>query len=412
MNQREKCIVQINAVYGKGSTGNIVSDIHNFLTKEGYKSYVFTPDNILLKNNCSQIKKIGNKIDYLIHAILWRILQNQGWNSYISTLKFCKQLKTISPDIVHLHNLHSNYIHLGILLRFLAKEKVTVVLTMHDCWFFTGNCFHFLKYNNCQKWISNCVDCSKYKTNLYKTITNSLFTYKKKLFKNLTKLAIIGVSEWITSCSKKSSVLSEANYFQTIYNWVDTEIFKPRNSLEKVKKRYDLDNKKIILGVSQGWSEDKGLNEFKKLSQRLSEEAIIILVGDPGRQKSTKNIKFIGYTANIYELAELYAAADVFVNPSKMETFGKVTAEALSSGVPVVCYANTGMIELVDDKVGKCVENGSIEMLLLETENVLKIGKNNYKNICRKRALEMFDKNKQLEKYIKFYEKITGGLEI
>ena len=318
-------------------------------------------------------------------------------------------MKLISPDIVHLHNLHSNYIQIGVLLRFLAKENISVILTMHDCWFFTGNCFHFLKYNNCQNWLTSCENCPKYGTRIYKKITQQLFKSKKNLFRDLNKLAIIGVSEWITFCSRKSTVLCNANYFKTIYNWVDCEIFKPMNSVDRVRKKYQISNKKIILGVSQGWSKDKGLLEFQVLSEKISDKAIVVLVGDPCGQSCTENIKFIGYTKDILELAELYAAADVFVNPSRMETFGKVTAEALASGTPVVCYGNTGTKELVDDTVGECVDDGSIEMLLSATEKVIKLGKSRYKNACRERALQMFDKNKQLAKYIEFYNRIMGG---
>lgn len=51
-----------------------------------------------------------------------------------------------------------------------------------------------------------------------------------------------------------------------------------------------------------------------------------------------------------------------------------MTAEALASGTPVVCYGNTGTMELVNNSVGECVPDGSQEMLLAATEKILKTG--------------------------------------
>lgn len=404
MNKKRKCIVQINAVFEKGSTGSIVADIHNILKNKGYDSYVFIPYDGQEYNDNIEIKRIGNRADHLSHAILWRVFQNQGWNSYLSTIKLCRQLKKLHPDIVHLHNLHSNYIHLGILLKFLAKEKTTVVVTMHDCWFFTGNCFHFMKYNNCQNWKLNCSNCPRYKKKIYKFITQRLWNRKRNLFRKINKLAVLGVSEWIIECAKEATAFDKVKYFHTIYNWIDCDIFKPIESKNRVREKYKLDKKRMVLGVSQGWSNEKGLLEFKLISEKFFDDVIVVLVGNSCGHLDTKNMKFIGYTKDMSELADLYSAADVFVNPSRMETFGKVTAEALASGTPVVCYANTGTVELVNDKVGECVEDGNIDRLLMATEKILKIGKENYTTQCRLRALQYFEKNRQLLKHIDFYE--------
>ena len=50
------------------------------------------------------------------------------------------------------------------------------------------------------------------------------------------------------------------------------------------------------------------------------------------------------------ELAALYRSADVFVFPSKTDTFGNVMIEALSSGVPVAAYPVVGPIDVLTDR--------------------------------------------------------------
>lgn len=410
MNTKNLRVVQINATYGKGSTGSIVKDIHEFLLENGLESFVFA--SVINKSEIQsdyRIKKIGGKIDHFIHAILWRLFQNQGWNSFFATKLLCKRINILAPDIVHLHNLHSNYINMSVILRFLAKEKIPTVLTMHDCWFFTGNCFHFLRYSNCQKWRTSCKDCPKYKSSFYKKITLNNFNKKRDLFGNNQKLGIIGVSQWITNCSMNSEILKKSKMFCAIYNWIDCNVFMPYDSKEYIKNKYGIeDDKKIILGVSQSWSELKGINEFRLIAKEFYNEAVVLLVGDRSGEKDTENLKILGYTENEVELAQLYAAADVFVNPSRMETFGKVSAEALACGTPAACYDNTGTKELIDPEVGQCVEDGNIELLISAINKIFADGKEKYSAACRNRALQLFDKNIQLQKYVEKYKSILG----
>lgn len=64
---------------------------------------------------------------------------------------------------------------------------------------------------------------------------------------------------------------------------------------------------------------------------------------------------FLGHRPND-ELAEIYASADVFVFPSRTDTFGNVIVEALASGTPVAGYPVTGPIDIVGDGVGGVVD--------------------------------------------------------
>ena len=81
---------------------------------------------------------MGNAVDWKVHAALCRLLGRQGYYSTIETYKFIEKIKKIEPDIVHLHNLHSNFINIDVLFKFLAKKDIATVITMHDCWYFTG----------------------------------------------------------------------------------------------------------------------------------------------------------------------------------------------------------------------------------------------------------------------------------
>lgn len=398
-------IVQINAVYGVGSTGNIVKDIHEMLIEHGHDSYVFW--GILCKNanNDELFYQIGSVLDHKIHAFLRRIGKNQGWHSKLATILACNKLKSLKPDIVHLHNLHSNYMHLPTLLKFLGRNNINVLLTVHDCWFYTGYCNHYYKYNNCQNWKNGCNNCPAVPS-LYSSYIRHLFSTKTKLFSEINNLHCNGVSQW-TMSDITNSIAINPKSCSFIYNWIDTKIFKPYDKRDEILHNYGVSStKKIILGVAQGWSKDKGLEEFELISEALGDAVTIILVGNYEGPEISKNILFIGYTGSQQKLAELYSAADVFVNPSSFETFGLVTAEAMACGTPVVAYNNTGTKELITSDCGVLVENKNYIKLVDSVKEVISKPKEFFSEKCVYNVNKKFEKNKQLAKYLALYEDI------
>ena len=85
-------IIQINAVYGVGSTGHIVQDIHEMLCAKGYESYVFWATVGANINNPVHFYQIGSKLDHKAHAVLRRIGQDQGWHSKLATKAACEKI--------------------------------------------------------------------------------------------------------------------------------------------------------------------------------------------------------------------------------------------------------------------------------------------------------------------------------
>ena len=391
-------IVQINAVYGIGSTGRIVQDISAALTAQGHSAYVFWASQCKKDVN-AQFIRVGNTLDHKLHALLRRLDGKQGWHSKGATQKLCRQLLEIEPDVVHLHNLHSNYIHLPTLLTFLGEENIPTLITLHDCWMFTaGACMH---YHSCCQWEQGCNNCPLSKPGQKETA--KMYRVKKELYTQMQNLYINGVSKWTTDVAKQS-MLKSARDNRCIYNWVDTDIFKPQENTEAIREKYGIPaHHKLILGVSQGWSEEKGLKEFELIAEKLADQATVLLVGQGKNIPAMPNLRCIGFTNNRQELVELYSAADVLVNPSKAETFGLVTAEAMACGTPIVAYNNTGSAELVVPQCGVLVPDGDVTALLEGIKTVVGQGKSCYAAACVTHVRENFQKEKQLQKYMDFY---------
>jgi glycosyltransferase involved in cell wall biosynthesis len=85
-----------------------------------------------------------------------------------------------------------------------------------------------------------------------------------------------------------------------------------------------------------------------------------VVVGDgPERmmfERKHADVKFVGYKVN-EELSQYVAAADVFVFPSRTDTFGLVLLEAMASGVPVAAYPVTGPIDVVQRGVSGILDD-------------------------------------------------------
>ncbi|MBR3002606.1 MAG: glycosyltransferase [Clostridia bacterium] len=391
-------IVRINAVYAVASTGRTVKEAHEYLIENGHDSYVYVGSNGQYPKNVFQI---GNKFGRKMHALLSRVFGLQGYYSYFSTTILIKKLKKIQPDVVHLSNLHSNYINLGILLKYLAKYDVPTVIQLHDCWFFTGRCVYYTE-EKCDGFRTGCKKCIKnYNGNpsLLFDRAEKMYNDKKKWFNDISKLHVVGVSNWITDEAKKSFFDKHVK-FSSIYNWIDLNKFKPGKQDKKNKRP-------IVLSVATSWTENKGLYDIIKIAKKIPEADFVLVGGCTKKIDGLDNVKIVGKTNNVEELVEYYQNADVFLNPSRQETFGKVTAEALACGTPVIVYNVTAMPELVGKNCGYVIPYLNIDEMSNKVKQIIEDGKIKYTYNCRKWAEDKFDKNKIMKEWMNLYKSLS-----
>lgn len=350
-------IVQINVTCGVGSTGKICLAVSELLNERGIENYVLFSE---YESDYKNAIKYADTKALKIEALKSRVFGNYGFNSKSITKNLIAHLKRISPDVVHLHNLHGHNCDLKELIKYLAENKIKVFWTFHDCWAFTGYCTHF-DMIGCNKWQSACCECQARKEySWFFDKSEKLFNLKKALLtENELDLTIITPSKWLASLIGQSFL----KQYKTIVinNGIDTEIFKETKS--KFREKYSLQNKKLILGVAFDWDEKKGIDVFVKLSSALPEEYKIVLVGvsDTLKQSLPQNILSITRTQNQKELAEIYSAADVLFNPTRQENFPTVNLEALSCGTPVVTFNTGGSPETIDSTCGVVVEKDNIK---------------------------------------------------
>lgn len=408
MKEQSMKIVQINATYGLGSTGMIVKDIHELLLKQNVVSYVACALSSITGENIIKMESTAGR---KWHALMTRVMGRQGYNSKRATKKLILQLREIKPDIVHLHNLHSNYINLKLLFDYLLREEINTVLTLHDCWFFTGKCFHYLA-EGCMKWKKECGACPRKKKDipsLFFDRSREVYLDKKRMYSNMKSLYTVAVSKWLESQARQS-ILRNSGIYQ-IYNGVDINTFSDKG--QGWRRRHHLRAEEfVVLGMANKWLDAANRSVLEQIVEKLNDSISLVLVGcTDDTVIDSKYVVKMGYITDRAELAEIYSSADVFVNLTWEDSLPTVNIEALACGTPVISYDSGGSPEIMDEKTGIVVPQGAGEAVWSAICKVKSEGRQTYSAACRERAETYYDKNKQYELYLNLYQSICARSE-
>lgn len=409
-----KKLLQINPVLRVNtSTGRIMQEIGELAMLHGWKTYMaYSKGRDGIKECKSEIVPVGDVWSTAWHGLETRLLDRHGLASDRATREFVKRIEKIAPDIVHIHNIHGYFLNYRILFDFLSKSGIPVVWTVHDCWLYTGHCYYY-SYAGCNKWQTGCGHCPQKKefpASYFSDRSHRNWLDKKTAFTSmpLDKLTIVPVSDWIREEMSRSFL--KDYHFQVIHNGINTEVFDVYDATA-VRQQYSLGDKHIFLGVASIWSREKGLADFIKMSELIRQDEVIVLVGiKPEDMKLLpKNVVAIARTENIHQLAELYSAADVFINPTWQDNYPTVNLEAIACGTPVVTYRTGGSIEAITDTTGFIVEQGDVAGLVDAARCIIRRGKEAYRNVCRQYAVANFRKEDRYADYLNLYRQLTEG---
>lgn len=316
-------ILEINTVANSSNAvGRLMMSLVAELRAQGHRCFVATG-----RGDFRDVDyKIGNKLSVYNHYFWSRINDSEGRHSSSATRSLVKYLREINPDVVHLHNLHGHYVNIDILITALAKWGGKVVMTMHDLWWLTGHCSQF-DHIGCVPWEDGCRDCDRhgieYPVSIFNRAESNLNKKRELLTSIIGQLTIVVPTEWMRG-SVAQSYLGGVKC-QVIPNGVDTKIFHPATT--------DVERSGLLC-VAARWSPSKKLDKVVRLSRETDLE--ITVVGDlMGNKLDKSRIKHIRHLPPV-ELAKLYQRCAVLVNPSQVESYGMVTVEGLSCGVPVV----------------------------------------------------------------------------
>lgn len=404
-------IVQINSVCGVGSTGRIAVDIAEAAEKRGHVCYIaFGHGQTAISNSY----KIGNKLEHLFHnAFFTRLLGLHGYGSIIATVLLTRWLGKNKPDIIHIHNIHANYLNYRILFRYIIKHKIPVVFTLHDCFNFTGKCSHYT-FVNCEKWKTECGNCPVYKTTTVPSLlfdqSRRIYNEKKKLYSSIQSCSVVAVSQWLKGEAEQSILNTNGHSVYCIYNWIDCNKFK-RASNESISvfcKKYGLErNIKYLVSVNQLWRKNTiNYLDAVNLSNKLPAGYKLVIIG--GLERGTlldPNIIHISYITSQEELAVAYSLAEAYVHFSIQDTFGLVIGEAMACGTIPITYSSTACAE-VPGGYGIVVQPRDINAIIEALPQIEE--KKKFREEMIQYVKDNYDKFTNTNKYVDLYEQMIN----
>lgn len=403
-------VFQINTVCGSGSTGRIVENLARMLEKHGDESIIAYARGQASKEVMTW--KFGSRWSIYFHGMMTRLTDRHGLYSKKATRELIKKIEEYNPDIIHLHNIHGYYLNYEILFDFLRLYHKPVIWTLHDCWSYTGHCSHYSGVG-CERWKAECHNCPlkrEYPGSLFLDNSIKNFEEKKSCFTSLSELYLITPSKWLLEQVKQSFFGNNKNiHCKVIPNGIETNKFVRRNTL--LREEYGLQNKKVILGVANVWTKQKGFEDFLKLSQMLDEQYKLVMIGVSTKQKELiqsqyENILPLSRTKDIDELIAWYSVADIYFNSSIEETMGMTTGEAICCETPVVAYNSTAVPESVGRDCGIVVEAKNLEQVKLAITTILSQNEK-YVIGCQKYR-QNFSEEKANDAYYRTYQELVS----
>lgn len=399
-------LLQLDACLNSGSTGRITEEIAKLAIKMEWDCDIIHGSRYVNYPSVMHTFQPGSVSDEYLHYAEYYFLDNDGLASRRSTLRLIKQIQSINPDVIQIHDIHDHWLNYRLLFQYLNTLDTPIVWTQHDCWAFTGDCAHFTSFN-CSKWKSGCAGVCPFRAKSYvrRILNHSKEHYeiKKQLFTATKNLILVPVSYWLEDVLKDSFLKNKS--ILTIYNGIDTDVFRPIDDVCNTIKKFGIECQKYVIGVATAWSSKKGFDDYCKLAQVLPNDVKIVLVGldNKHRQEAEKNgIIGISRTENVSDLVALYNGASIVMNLSYEETFGLTTVEGLACGTPSIVYNATASPELVTQETGLIVEPGNLSGVVDAVHSLL--SKEKPVEACRKRAISFFNKDKRFVDYINLYK--------
>lgn len=403
-------LLQINVSANYGSTGKITEQIGLVAQAKGWDCY-----QVFAYGQPSALKLIstGGSLNRYLHFGEQRIFDNEGLASRFVTKRIVRRIKELRPDIIQLHNIHDHYINYRILFDYLNSTEIPVVFTIHDFWPITGHCFHFIGAD-CNRWKEEgCHDCPMahvFPNNFFSRAKEN-YELKKRLFAANQNMHLVAVSQWVGNLMKESFLGDKE--MTVIPNGIDTKLFAPTLDISGSKIisefKHATEGKFVILAVAARWDVgDKRLEDYIEMSEMLSDDEVLVLVGvnDTIKAKLPPKIKGLGRTEIPQELAAIYTLSDVLISLSGSETFGLTVIEANACGTPAVVYGNTAPPSLITPETGFVARDKDVKDSYDKVQMIKSMGKSYYWNACIKLAREKYDKDISFANYEKLYRRL------
>jgi glycosyltransferase involved in cell wall biosynthesis len=252
--------------------------------------------------------------------------------------------------VVHLHTV-ADWFDVPSWLDTLPRE-IGVVISLHDMWHFTGGCF---LYRGCNLYSETCTPCPILKSPFNWFLARDEHRRKLQAYRNC-RAQFVANSFWLAELAARSPIVKASGGVRVIPPGIDTTVFKPQDR-NRCRKQLDLPQNAFVIITGGASLTDANKNVpwlFKQLLHLPDlQDAIVLAFGEGSVPVPDHlNVRFTGGIRDRRDLAQLFAAADVFVSASLMETYGLTLVESMACGTPVVAFRAGGIPEAAPDGQG------------------------------------------------------------
>lgn len=286
--------------------------------------------------------KVAQQTDHLISNLERSSVRKHispGWVGALGSEKINKS----NSDIVHAHWINGGLIS----IRQLGKIKNPLVWSMLDLWPVMG-AEHYSDTGPNSRWIQGFNKISRDAASFGLDICRISAGMKKKHWEQIHAVA---PGKWMFDHLQKSTLISSLNPI-IIPPAIDTTTYFPENRKES-RKALGISTEDFIIGYGGGTSGRKGWDFFQEIVNLnfTSDTNIKFLVFGsdflPSKIQSRYPIQQLGKIHMEEKLRLAYSCMDVLIMPSKMDTYGLIAQEAQSCGVPVICFQDTGVADVI-----------------------------------------------------------------
>ena len=270
-------------------------------------------------------------------------------------------------DVVQVYNVHGGYLSLPA-LRAVARVR-PVVWRLSDMWAATGHCGYSY---DCERWRSGCGACPLLSEPpaLRRDTTAALWAFKRRVYRGMS-VTLVTPSQWLADIARTSPLLAGWPV-RVIPTGVDTDVFHPMpQSAARARLGLPIDGRVILCGAAEAAAPRKGVEAFRRAMEVGQGERMpwtVAIVGAGRREPDTvayAGVRWLGALTEESQMAAAYAAADVFVLPTRADNLPNMLLESLACGTPVVTGAVGGCPEAIQHgETGYLAPAGDVHALV------------------------------------------------
>jgi glycosyltransferase involved in cell wall biosynthesis len=322
----------------------------------------------------------------------------------------------VTPDIVHIHNLHGGYFDLRALPA--LSQSVPTILNVRDGWLMSGHCAFGLE---CERWKIGCGSCPD--LTLYPPIKRDATAYnwnRKRDLLSASRLFVATPSQWMMNRVQESIIAASAIECRVIPNGVDTSTFSPGDR-QLSRAQLGLGHETRVLAIAANGLRQNVWKDYATLRSALERigsrqwpwPIVVLAVGETAPQEriGSVDLRFIPFVGDSAALANFYRAADIYLHAARVESFGNVLLEARACGTAIVATATGGIPEQVPEGTGLLAPTGDAAAFakaiadVLENETMRRaVAEKGLQHVRQAYTLDL-----QAERFLTWYEEILNG---